>query len=179
MKHDEKPEKPEAVSEEWKRKLKRAWILCGLLVLVLAVGLGIYFGWPLLFKARETSARNPCQENQMKIDSAVQQYILEYGLNDQAEFVALFGTEQKDWSPVLIGENRFIRYEPKCPAHESPAFWKFWRWGEPINDYSIANNSMAAWPVRCNVGMERHPYPGGGDDDVDPTPTPTPAADGS
>ncbi|MCB2155820.1 hypothetical protein KQI84_13130 [bacterium] len=162
MKHDEKPEKPEAVSEEWKRKLRRSWTLSSWLALVLAVGLGVYFGLPHFFRARETSAKNWCQENQTKIDSAVQQYILEYNLADQEEFVELFGTELEDWAPVLVGPDLYIRFTPRCPNWKPDPWWKlWWKKKRPPNDYSIAPTNEGfvenGAPVRCNLCD--HPYP--------------------
>ncbi|MCB2155194.1 hypothetical protein KQI84_09925 [bacterium] len=147
--------KPELESPVWAWLVKGLVILGGLFLIgFLAYGLGSY-----LFRPRETSARNSCQETMTKIDSAVQQYLLEYNLEDQAEFVALFGTEQPDWSPVLVGKDLYIRYPPRCPLHKSPPFWKFWRWWEPSNDYSIATSADVASPVVCNASGGRHYYP--------------------
>ncbi|MCB2155195.1 hypothetical protein KQI84_09930 [bacterium] len=155
MNHDAKPEKPDAVSEGWKRKLKRGWILGG----VMAIVVGAILGWQFLLKPHLAYPWKPCQENLSKIDSAVQQYILEYGLKDQEEFVALFGTEQPDWSPVLVGKDLYLRYPPKCSAQPHPRWWQFWHWGEKLNDYFIAPNYDWPAPVYCNSGQPGHTFP--------------------
>ncbi|MCB2155815.1 hypothetical protein KQI84_13105 [bacterium] len=95
----------------------------------------------------------------MRIASAVQQYIADYKLTGQAQFVALFGTEQKDWSPVLVGPDKYIRYPVKCPSHKDPPSWQFWRSGEVLNDYSISPTDAGfkgGALVRCSVEPERH-----------------------
>ncbi|MCB2155816.1 hypothetical protein KQI84_13110 [bacterium] len=166
MMHDEKPEKPAAVSEEYSTRLKQA---LKVFAIPIVLAMLILSGNPFR-KAPETSARNSCPEKQMRIASAVQQYIADYKLTGQAQFVALFGTEQKDWSPVLVGPTKLLRYPPKCPAHKSSLM--FWR---PLNDYSIAPTDAGfkgGVPVRCNVGKDRHPYP----EAPPPYPTPIPAA---
>lgn len=145
MEDDEKPEKQKAVSVRRKRMMRGVWIACAVLVLALGIALILRE----LLPARETPHRSSCQYNQAVVDSAVQQYILEFGLKDQAEFVALFGTEQKDWSHVLVGPDKYIRYPPKCPTHKSS--WMFWK---PLNDYSIAPTNAGfegGGPAKCNV----------------------------
>ncbi|MCB2154748.1 prepilin-type N-terminal cleavage/methylation domain-containing protein [bacterium] len=130
------------------RKTK-GFTLVEIMIVVAIIGILIAIAVPGFLKARETSRRNSCQENQTKIDSAVQQYILEYNVADQAAFVTEYGTLIADWGAVLVGPDLYIRYTPKCPSS---------------GVYSIADTSDAASPVECDYVKEgtsdiAHPYP--------------------
>lgn len=95
---------------------------------------------PGFLKARESSARNSCQGNMERIDSAVQQYMLELGIESRAMLVAMIGTEQKDWEKHLVGQKKIIRYSPKCPTG---------------SEY-VLNPSPDDPPVSCRFWLE-HP----------------------
>ena len=123
--------------------------------LVIAIVVLIAAAIPGFLKARVPS-RHSCQEEMTKVDSGVQQYMLEHDLHSQAEFVALWGTEQETWSEALVGPDKYIRYAPRCPHPEPDPFWKFWA----TSDYSIAPDDSGfedGAPVKCNVNP-RHVY---------------------
>ncbi|MCB2155814.1 hypothetical protein KQI84_13100 [bacterium] len=139
---------------EWLRHPWGCWVL-----LILYVVGTIAWMIPGALKARDTPARYSCQDVMTRIDSAVQQYIEEFELEGRAQFVAMFGTEQKDWSPVLVGPDYGLRQPPRCTSHAAPPFWEFWQSREVLNDYSIADKADAEFPVMCNIYPEDHLYP--------------------
>ncbi|MCB2155196.1 hypothetical protein KQI84_09935 [bacterium] len=149
---DEQPEVQEA--QGWFRRNRRGFLVCLFIVLII-----VALALPAFLEAPYYPHVNRCPQNQMMINSAVQQYILEYGLKGQEEFVALFGTEQPDWSPVIVGKGLYLRHPPHCPAHPRSPWWKF----KKLNDYSIADSDDADSPVYCNTCPDKHPYPMAGE----------------
>lgn len=95
----------------------KGFTLVEIMIVVAIIGILIAIAVPGFLKARETSRQNACQENQSKIDSAVQQYILEENLADWADAVTTFGgTNQASWEDDLVGADLYIRYNPQCPS---------------------------------------------------------------
>lgn len=123
----------------------KGFTLVEIMIVVAIIGILIAIAVPGFLKARETSRANSCQENMTKIDAAVQQYILEYNLADQATFVTEFGTDHDDWEAVLVGPKLYVRYDPKCPSSGT---------------YSIGEDDDAV-PVECTIG-DPHLYPQAG-----------------
>ena len=112
----------------------KGFTLVEIMIVVAIIGILIAIAVPGFLKARETSRRNACQENQVKIDSAVQQLILEENYENQADAVGdLNGVSD------LVGETLYIRITPVCPSGGT---------------YSLVETGPA---VECSV--DAHPYP--------------------
>lgn len=135
-------------------KRSKAFTLVEIMIVVAIIGILIAIAVPGFLKAREVSRRNACQENQTKIDGAVQQYILEENIGDLADFVAdeAGGTAIADWGTLLIGEASYIRFRPVCPSGGDYF----------IDDDAIPDDTPTG--VYCDYadagGELLHPYPG-------------------
>lgn len=105
------------------RRTAKGFTLVEIMIVVAIIGILIAIAVPGFLRAREVSRRNSCQENQTKIDAALQQYVLENNLADLASYVN-DGTEQADagdttWTDPdgqLVGEGSYIRFAPDCPS---------------------------------------------------------------
>ena len=106
------------------RRTAKGFTLVEIMIVVAIIGILIAIAVPGFLRAREVSRRNSCQENQSKIDGAVQQYILENNLADLAAATSVDGTAQTDpgdttWTAAdgqLVGEGSYIRFAPDCPS---------------------------------------------------------------
>ncbi len=96
----------------------KGFTLVEIMIVVAIIGILIAIAVPGFLKARETSRANSCAENMTKIDSAVQQYIIDTKCPDWAAAVGadyLGGTLPTDWAE-LVGADSYLRYDPKCPS---------------------------------------------------------------
>ncbi|MDK2972798.1 MAG: type pilus assembly protein PilA [Candidatus Sumerlaeota bacterium] len=116
-------------------RTKKGFTLVEIMIVVAIIGILIAIAVPGFLKARETSRKNACQENQSKIDGAVQQYILEENLEDQAAAVTELGG-----IAALVGEGEYLRVTPECPSSGT---------------YTLNGTGPA---VTCSI--DDHPYPG-------------------
>lgn len=107
------------------RRTAKGFTLVEIMIVVAIIGILIAIAVPGFLRAREVSRRNSCQENQSKIDGAVQQYILENNLADLAAATDIDATEQAVagdlalWNAEpgqLVGEGSYIRFAPDCPS---------------------------------------------------------------
>lgn len=87
--------------------------IISLLVLLPVTGLFVAIAIPGFLKARDTSMRNACQENMVKIDGAVQQFILDENFISQD--AAVEWLENNGGISVLVGEGMYLRVTPVCP----------------------------------------------------------------
>lgn len=93
------------------KRTAKGFTLVEIMIVVAIIGILIAIAVPGFIKARETSRNRACQENQTKIDGAIQQYILENNEKD-LDTSAL----QAGGLPLLIGADNFLKSEPKCPS---------------------------------------------------------------
>lgn len=99
-------------------------ILMANIMMVCLIGFLVAVTVPGFLRAREVSRRNSCQENLVKLESALQQYQLENGFRTMAKAATVenLGTlAQKwpgdgSWEGVLIGEELYLRRAPECPS---------------------------------------------------------------
>ena len=122
------------------RKTRKAFTLVEIMIVVAIIGILIAIAVPGFLKARETSRTKSGQENMTKIDSAVQQYILE---NNAPNFTAVVGTRYlgstaiASWGPLLVGNSSYIRYTPICPSSGT---------------YYLDDGDEAPAPAYCTTG---------------------------
>ena len=122
------------------RSSRKGFTLVEIMIVVAIIGILIAIAVPGFIKARNLSRLNACQENQTKIDGAVNQYILEEKIED----LSAAGAVQDDgWKTELVGSEDYLRSEPACPAG---------------GDYTVltANGSVGE-AVVCSI--TDHPYP--------------------
>lgn len=95
------------------RSNNKGFTLVEIMIVVAIIGILIAIAVPGFLKTRETSRTNACLENMQKIDGAVQQYILDNNIADQAAAVAEIGAANID---ELVGDDNYIRIAPVCPS---------------------------------------------------------------
>lgn len=94
---------------------RNAFTLIEIMITIAIIGIITAIAVTGFIKARITSQRRACQENQVKIDGAVQNYILDYNLFSvtQTQFA---GQEITDPSAALLfGTGSYVRSIPLCP----------------------------------------------------------------
>ncbi len=96
------------------RSSRRAFTLIDIMIVVAIIAILIAVAVPGFLKARKSSRLAACQENQTKIDSSVQQYIMEHkfpNLDGVATNLAGQG-----WQSHIVGSDNYLRAEPRCPS---------------------------------------------------------------
>jgi prepilin-type N-terminal cleavage/methylation domain-containing protein len=129
-----------------KRSIK-GFTLVEIMIVVAIIGILIAIAVPGFIKARNTSRRNACQENQTKIDGAVQQYILEENLNALADtpFAGTDFVTGSDGATELVGPANYLKAVPVCPSSGTYSF--------------LAAEGGLGETVECDVAD--HPFPSG------------------
>ncbi|MBI1290293.1 prepilin-type N-terminal cleavage/methylation domain-containing protein [bacterium] len=110
---------------------RHAFTLVEIMIVVAIIGILIAIAVPGFLKARETSRRNACLENQAKIEGAVDQWLLDNNLDGGD--VAVF---QDAVLMRLVGPELYLRKTPVCPGG--------------IQSYDIGPN----WDVVCRYRQE-------------------------
>ncbi|MDK2971226.1 MAG: hypothetical protein PWP23_981 [Candidatus Sumerlaeota bacterium] len=87
--------------------------LVALLVFVPMTGILVAIAVPGFLKARETAMRNACQENMVRIDGTIQQFILDEDFYNRDAAVGWL--ENNGGISVLVGEDMYLRVTPVCP----------------------------------------------------------------
>lgn len=147
------------------RRTAKGFTLVEIMIVVAIIGILIAIAVPGFLRAREVSRRNSCQENQTKLDGALQQYIIENKVADVAAAETWVETGQTapgdtTWTVnsnggegVLVGEREYIRFPPECPSGG-------------LYEFVWANESAGIPPVACSLSVRtgansafEHDYP--------------------
>jgi prepilin-type N-terminal cleavage/methylation domain-containing protein len=106
------------------KRTSKGFTLVEIMIVVAIIGILIAIAVPGFVKARNTARLNACQENQTKIDGAVQQFILEENYADLAAATTaeagLGGTQASPGDvtgmDALVGPANYLKAAPACPA---------------------------------------------------------------
>ena len=82
--------------------------LTEIMIVVAIIGIIIAIAVPGFIRARERARQTACQENLIRIDQAIQQYIIEENVRGDLPL-----TVDLDY---LIGETMYLRTTPVCPS---------------------------------------------------------------
>lgn len=85
--------------------LLEVMIVLAILAFILTIAM------PAFIKARERARLSTCQENQIKVDEAVQRYIIDNNYADQAAAVQSLSAISE-----LVGDDMYLRWLPACPS---------------------------------------------------------------
>ena len=118
-------------------RFAKGFTLVEIMIVVAIIGIIIAIAVPAFLRARENSRGRACQANLKLIDSAKEQYALEFK-------VAQGGTitfANLVVPPRAIQGEGFLKDEPRCPAQDSP--------------YSVNNVGVAP---TCLIGSTNAPF---------------------
>jgi prepilin-type N-terminal cleavage/methylation domain-containing protein len=113
----------------------KAFTLIEIMIVVAIIGIITAIAIPGFLNARDRARQNSCQENLLRIDGAMQQYIMDQNL---------LGTEDLSpfWPAEFVGNGLYIRALPVCPAGGS----------------YILTFADAAEAVTCTTVNARYPH---------------------
>jgi prepilin-type N-terminal cleavage/methylation domain-containing protein len=112
------------------RHRAKGFTLVEIMIVVAIIGILIAIAVPSFIKARETSRRTACLENQAKIEGAIQQWMLENniqasaagsGVDEVAASAYPSGEDPPSKAPQvtfadLVGPDLYLRKTPVCPG---------------------------------------------------------------
>ena len=95
--------------------MKKGFTLVEIMIVVAIIGLLAAIAIPSFMRARVTSQKNACINNLRQIESAKDQYALEFGLTNGASILA---NETAAWGVFVTatGDGGYIKTFPNCPA---------------------------------------------------------------
>ena len=127
----------------------KGFTLVEIMIVVAIIGILIAIAVPGFLRARQQSRLRACQNNMVKIDAGVQQYVLE---NNQPNNSALAGLLSAV-SGSLVGTDLYIRFDPTCPGDGVYS----------ITDDADVDQAGGVGPVTCDYagGGPDHTYPFG------------------
>jgi prepilin-type N-terminal cleavage/methylation domain-containing protein len=85
---------------------KKGFTLVEIMIVVLIIGLLAAIAIPNFIKARKTTQMNACIDNMRVIEGAVEQ-------------AKMAGDNEIDYPDDLVGTDKYIKVEPKCPIDDS------------------------------------------------------------
>jgi prepilin-type N-terminal cleavage/methylation domain-containing protein len=86
---------------------RRGFTLTEIMIVIAIIGIIVAIAVPAFLRARERSRATTCQENLQKIDTAKEQYALEFKLTN-GQVIA----DETD----LVGNSKYLKRFPSCPA---------------------------------------------------------------
>ncbi|MDK2972797.1 MAG: type pilus assembly protein PilA [Candidatus Sumerlaeota bacterium] len=89
-------------------RAKRGFTLIEIMIVVAIIGILIAVAVPGFIRSRERARVTACQENLIRIDQAIQQYVIQE--NVQGQFVLTIPLS------YLVGEENYLRNMPECPS---------------------------------------------------------------
>ena len=95
--------------------MKKGFTLVEIMIVVAIIGLLAAIAIPSFMRARVTSQKNACINNLRQIESAKDQYALEFGLTNGASILA---NETAAWGVFVTatGDGGYIKTFPTCPS---------------------------------------------------------------
>lgn len=96
---------------QWAKKLRKAFTLVEIMIVIAIVGVLVAIAIPNYMKARKTARAKMCQENLAKITGAVDQWAFE---NNKSQ------GESGPEMTVLVGPEKFLKRTAYCPIGNTP-----------------------------------------------------------
>jgi len=98
--------------------MKKAFTLIEIMIIVSIIGILVAIATPLIIRARNSAQREACQNNQLKYDSAIMNYILDNDVRNlsQTPFTGLT-TDDPIVRNALIGSDGYLKADGHCPAN--------------------------------------------------------------
>jgi len=91
--------------------MKKGFTLVEIMIVVAIIGILIAIAVPGFLRARENSRGQACQENLTKIDSAKEQWAIEFKVSNGTATPSDFFTND-----AYFGANGYVKKTPLCPS---------------------------------------------------------------
>lgn len=116
---------------------KKAFTIVEIMIVVAITGILIAIAVPAFLRARENSRGRACQENLTKIDSAKEQWTLEF---KHSNGTPITNSEDFLTDENIFGANGYIKKTPYCPSKGT---------------YTV--NNIGVDPI-CSIGRTNSPF---------------------